>query len=272
MGRPCGTERPGHGRNAQRLTPRALADGGGRPKLVPMKSPLTLRRLLLPVLLALAAGPTQAGTVGSDNADENAYTAGRWESGVNGGTGFRGWNLVASKPDEQHCGFVLAPSPMGGGVINSHGGRAFGMHARGQGSSSEAYRTFEAPLEPGQSFSVDLAVNFRSGHRGLDLRSAGEERRIFNFNIGTEDHVVHGAATGNGSIGDAYHSDTVFTVTFTQTSTEGGTWKIERRGGVSADTTGTYEGQAGGVKFYVMDTDESPENDLWVNNLTITGP
>lgn len=213
-----------------------------------------------------------AATPGGDNADENAYVTGQWESGVNGGTGFRGWNLVAGTADERACGFTLASSPMAGGAINSHGGRAFGMHARGTGVSAEAYRTFEAPLEPGQSFSVDLAVNFRSGARGLDLRAADDERRIFNFNVGADDHVVHGAATGNGSIGDAYHSNTMFTLTFTQTSAAGGNWEIRRSGGAPSEASGTYEGQAGGVKFYVMDTDEGAENDLWINNLSITGP
>jgi hypothetical protein len=229
------------------------------------------RFIILHLAVALAASSVSAATPGTDNADENVYTTSRWESGINGGTGFLGWNLVAGSSDERACGFVLEASPMARGVLNSHGGRAFGMRARGKGVTAEAYRTFDLPLEPGQSFSVDLAVNFRSGARGLDLRSAGDERRLFNFNIGSDDYVVHGAATGNGSLGDTYHSDTVFTVTFTQTSAEGGIWKIERAGGVAAESAGTYEGRAGGVKFYVMDTDDSPENDLWINNLAITG-
>jgi hypothetical protein len=230
-----------------------------------VKSPLRTIILVLPALMSTAFA-------GADNADENAYASEHWESGANGGTGFLGWNLVAGSPDEKACGFVLGPSPMARGVINSHGGRAFGMRAHGKGVSAEAYRTFALPLEPGQSFSVDLGVNFRSGSRGLDLRSAGDERRIFNFNIGADDYVVNGAASGNGSLGDSYHSDTLFTVTFTQTSPEGGTWKIERAGGVAANSSGTYEGLAGGVKFYVMDTDDGPENDLWINNLAISGP
>lgn len=229
--------------------------------------PARILTLVLHVLLAAATA-----IAGSDNADEKAYATGRWESGAGGGSGFLGWNLVANGADEKACGFALGPSPMAGGVINSHGGRAFGLRARGKGMSAEAYRTFALPLEPGQSFSVDLAVNFRSGSRGLDLRSAGDERRIFNFNVGAEDYVVHGAATGNGSLGDTYHNDTIFTLSFTQTTPEGGEWKIERRGGVATDATGTYEGRAGGVKFYIMDTDDSPENDLWVNNLVLTAP
>lgn len=231
-------------------------------------SPARILLRLLPVLLA-AAVPALAG---QDNADENAYATGRWESGTGGGKGFLGWNLVANGGDEKACGFVLEHSPMAGGAINSPGGRAFGMRARGNTASAEAYRSFEVPLEPGQSFSVDLAVNFRSGSRGLDLRGAGDEQRLFNFNIGADDYVVHGASTGNGSLGDTYHSDTRFTVTFTQDSATGGTWKIERRGGVPVDAAGTYEGRAGGVKFYVMGTDETPENDLWINNLSVSGP
>ena len=34
---------------------------------------------------------------------------------------------------------------------------------------------------------------------------------------------------------------------------------------------GSYEGVAAGLKFYVMDTDSSPENELWFNHLKISG-
>lgn len=211
----------------------------------------------------------------SDTPDDPAYqsASGLWESGQNGGSGFQGWNLVANGGTPESCGFAIGDSrSLGSGAtgINGANGRAFGVRARGQGSSAEAYRTLAAPLLPGESVSFDLAVNFRSGNKGVDLRNPGEEQRIFNFNIGADNYVVHESASGNGSVGEAYHADTVFKVTFTQTSPDGGDWKIERRGAVASDSSGTYQGQAGGLKFYVMGTDDSPENDLWINNLVVS--
>lgn len=210
----------------------------------------------------------------SDTPDDPAYQgAPAWKSGENGGEGFLGWNLVSNGGSPTTCGFAIGDSRSLGSAttgINSPGGKAFALMARGNGTSAEAYRTLSAALQPGQSVSFDLAVNFRSGNKGVDLRTTGDERRVFNFNIGSENYVVQDAASGNGSVGDSYHADTILKVTFTQTSPDGGDWKIERRGGVASDSSGTYQGQAGGLKFYVMGTDDSPENDLWINNLVVS--
>lgn len=209
----------------------------------------------------------------ADSPEESVYQKSpAWESGDNGGDGFQGWNLVANGGTPESCGFSIGDSrSLGSGTtgINSASGKAFGLQARGQGTSADAYRSLAAPLQPGQSVSFELAVNFRNGNKGVDLRTAGEEKKIFNFNIGADNYVVHESASGNGSVGDAYHADTIFKITFTQTSDAGGDWTIERLGGISSVSKGTYTGQAGGLKFYAMGTDDSPENDLWINNLVL---
>lgn len=216
-----------------------------------------------------------ATAIGQDNASDPAYSKETgWSGGENGGTGFVGWNLVGNGEPASDRGFFIASSAPINSNIDSVGERAFGIFAKGKGVSAEAYRTFAAPLEPGQSFSVDIAVNFRSGLKGIDLRSPDSdgERVIFNFHIGADDYVVNKAATGNGSIGSTYSAQTAFKITFQQTSPTGGTWTIKRSGGVEDQSTGSYEGVAAGVKFYVAETEGGKENDLWVNNLEISGP
>lgn len=229
--------------------------------------PFPLRRLIAGLVLF----PALTGL--ADTPDEPVYQKSpAWESGDNGGNGFLGWNLVANGGTSESCGFFVGDSrSLGSGTtgINSASGKAFGLKARGQGTSAEAYRSLPAPLQPRQSVSFDLAVNFRSGNKGVDLRTFGEEKRIFNFNVGADNYVVHESASGNGSVGDAYDADTIFKITFTQTSDAGGDWKIERLGGVSSVSKGTFEGRAGGLKFYAAGTDDSPENDLWINNLVL---
>lgn len=209
----------------------------------------------------------------ADTPDEPVYQKSpAWESGDNGGNGFLGWNLVANGGNPETCGFAIGDSrSLGQGVsgVNSADGRAFGLRARGDGASVEAYRTLAEPLQHGQSLSFDLAVNFRSGNKGVDLRSAGEEQKIFNFNIGADNYVVQDAASGNGSVGEAYHADTVFRITFIQTSSTGGAWQVERLGAIKSAAKGTYTGEAGGLKFYVFGTDSSPENDMWINYLDL---
>ncbi len=228
--------------------------------------------LLLPALVATWAtfmfmDFSFAATPGSDTADSTEYEGGKWESGKNGGKGFMGWNLVVSGVDG---GVQIGDSSLACAGINTDTGKAFGLYARGKGKKVDAYRSFDSALEVGQSFSFELSVNFRNGSKGFDLRRSGDEERIFNLNIGGDDYVVNAATTGNGSIGSAYDSKTILTLIFTQKTPLGGTWKITRRGGVSSVSEGTYDGVPSGVKFYVIDTDVGPENELWINRLTIS--
>lgn len=224
-------------------------------------------------VFAFQAVAGMAATLGRDEADDSAYAKRpAWTSGENGGTGFMGWNLVGTGEPATDRGFKIADSRGINSDVNSPAGVAFGLFANGKGLAAEAYRTFDAPLDVGQTFSVDVAVNFRSGQRGLDLRApaSDNERVIFNFNVGAEDYVVHKAATGNGSVGSTYDARSAFTLTFTQTGAAGGSWTVVRRGGVASKSTGTYEGRAAGVKFYVRDTDGGKENEFWINHLAIT--
>ena len=227
--------------------------------------------LMLCAVLVLP-GMVWSATPGKDTADDPAYQKNPpWNSGDNGGKGFVGWNLVASD-NSGEAGFKVGDSKSINSDINSSGGRAFGLFAKGAGRSAEAYRTFDAPLNAGQSFSVALAVNFRSGLKGLDIRTPASdgERTIFNFTVGGDDYAVHNAKSGNGSAGSAYDARTSFVITLNQTSDAGGTWTVVRSGGVSGSISGTYEGRAAGAKYFVRDTDGGKENEMWINNLTIS--
>lgn len=223
------------------------------------------------LILILAGGLTSgsAATPGGDSPDSPEYAGDKWESGQNAGKGFVGWNIVASGPE---AGAKIGDSSKHGMGINTSAGKAFGLFAKGKGASVEAYRTLDAPLEMGQTLEVQLSVNFRNGNKGIDLRKVGDNATIFNLNIGADDYKVNSATAGNGSLGNEYSDKTVLTIVFTQKDPTGGTWKITRTGGVSSTHEGNYEGMAGGLKFYVMDTDPSPENELWFNQLKITGP
>ena len=120
----------------------------------------------------------------------------------------------------------------------------------------------------GQTFSIQLAVNFRNGYKGFDLRGdTTGDPTIFNFNVGGDDYVVNNAATGNGSIGNSYSNDSIFTLAFAQTNLSGGTWSITRSGGISDFDTGTYSGVARSFKLYVGGTDGGAQDSLFVNNL-----
>jgi len=241
----------------------------------------SIHKIKLPVAVTLfvigsfgIATPCLAATPGADHADDPAYRKDNqpgWFSGNNGGTGFAGWNLITSDTSGG-CGFFIGNSQRvageSGADINTNG-KSFGIFAKEKGRNAQAYRTLASPLDSGQKLSVDLVVNFRNGQKGVDLRDP-DGKVIFNFNVGTDDYVISKALTGNGSIGSNYHNNSSFKLVFIQTGPEGGAWEITRSGGIKATAKGTYAGIASGFKFYVSETDKGSENDLFVNNLTIS--
>jgi hypothetical protein len=232
-------------------------------------STLTARTFTL--LLGSVAG-LHAAIVGSDFASDPAYDDG-WQTGDDGGTAatFGPWTLTSQ--GAQSGRFIgdsttLAPGNTGANINTS--GESFGLFAH-SGQTSEAFRDFGGlSLSVNQTFSIELALNFRNGNKGFDLRDASDNV-IFNFNIGANDYTVNLAATGNGSISSTYSANTEFLLSFYQASPTGGTWTITRSGGVSEVDTGIYNGVAENIKLYVSQTTGggAAEDNLYVNSLQI---
>jgi hypothetical protein len=223
---------------------------------------------------------------GTDNANQAPYTDG-WNTGDNGaasGGGFSGWYLNSSYAGGGFAGFFIGDSTTLGspGANINVAGNSWGLFAglfgnSGASAEADAYRWFVAPdgvthttLGAGETFSVDLAVNYRNGAKGIDLRDASDNT-FFTLNTGGDDYVVSGSGvtSGAGSIGNAYDQDTAFHLSFAQTSTSGGTWTITRGGGVSSSSSGTYAGDPLSFKLYDLQTDGGDQNNLFANNLAI---
>jgi hypothetical protein len=226
------------------------------------------------LVLALASGialPSLAfsATVGTDNASASAYDSG-WANETDGsitGPGAYGmWFLNPDTSDITHETASVSSLSSNAPLLDTNG-VSFRM-AGTNGAEATAFRFIDpGGLSAGQSFSIDLAVNFRNGYKGIDLRGTSEET-IFNFNVGDDDYVVNSAATGNGSIGNTYSDDTLFHIVFTQDSASGGTWSITRSGGVDDYASGTYDGVARSIKLYVGSTAGTDADALFFNNLS----
>jgi hypothetical protein len=222
-------------------------------------------------ILATVTG-LHAAVIGTDFASDTAYDDG-WQTGDDGGTAatFGPWTLTSG--GAQSGRFIgdsttLAPGNTGANINTAS--ESFGLFAH-SGQTSEAFRDFGGlTLAVDQTFSIELALNFRNGNKGFDLRDASDNV-IFNFNIGADDYTVNLASSGNGSIGSTYSANTEFLLSFNQTSLAGGTWSITRSGGVSDVDTGTYAGVAENIKLYVSQTTGAgaAEDNLYVNSLQI---
>ena len=189
-------------------------------------------------------------------------------TGSNGGTGFSAWTLTSSITSSsdfagEFIGSSMQLSNTAAGIDTS--GDSFGMYGQIPSGSTDtayadAYRSFNGgALALGQTFSFDLAVNYRNGAKGVDLFSSGTT--VFNFNVAGDDYAVNNATTGDGSVGNTYDGNTAFHFSFTQTSTTDGTWTIVRSGGVTSTTTGTYTGDLDQFHLYVNNTGEDGSAD-----------
>lgn len=231
---------------------------------------MTKRSFLLIAAIPLLIVNAWATTPGADFANDPAYDP-SWTDTDDGGTAatFNAWSLQSSGTGT--LGYVVESSATGGGGDINTGGEAFGLYAVGGSNFANAYRSFDVALQPGQTFSFDLSVRYRDGNKGFNLRV--DNSSIFNLNIGANQYVVSGAASGNGPLfGNAYSDNTIFSIQFTQTDLTTGTWTITRTGGLSGNTGGMYTGTPNNFQFYVGETGsaDGPANNLYFNNLVVT--
>ncbi|MBI9020527.1 MAG: PEP-CTERM sorting domain-containing protein [Verrucomicrobia bacterium] len=213
---------------------------------------------IVALLLAVSAG---AAVIATDNASDIAYNSG-WTNGTSGGTGFGAWTLAAGGGNSGHLIGDSTDLAAPGADINVSG-ESFGMYGY-SGEYADAWRYFSSDLSVGQTFSIELAVNWRNGAKGLNLLTSGGTE-IINFNVGGDDYTMGGTSIGNG-----YSDNTEFLFEFTQTSAGAGTWSITRSGGITDLDTGVYTGVAGGFKLYCGGTDgDGATNRLYANNIQV---
>jgi len=111
-----------------------------------------LAALALSIAVSIVAELTNSA---EDDASQSAY-GGSWDSGKNGGSGFGSWTLTSEGSGEnRYSGFFIADTKTNtdlNGIAKND--KAFGLYANGVGfEQAVAYRTFEKPLQIGDSFS-----------------------------------------------------------------------------------------------------------------------
>jgi hypothetical protein len=230
----------------------------------------------LAVVAALsAASVASAATLGSDKASN--YTS--WTNGTNGGTGFGAWDLTGNNGNGTtlFTGYFLGDSTAGSGNINTSG-NSFGMYANPNGAFANASRSFVGSLTLGQTFSIQLAVNFRNGDKGLNLLSGATQ--VFNFDIGqsgtgVDGYYYHAGTAASTSTGFAYFADSVFTLSYTQQSATAGLFTIARTsatGGAAASNSVNVPLTTSGLSSFTLynsNANNANGDNLYFNNLVV---
>lgn len=210
-----------------------------------------------------------AGTVqGSVKVDSAANYGGTWTNGSNGGGGFGAWSIVAASGE----GWA------GNGIWDSSAasldmGNAFGFVAKGTGATIQLDRSFSQALAAGESFKLDLGLNYDSGtggNKGFVLRTA-DNREIVAVN-----QADSATITVNGAAALTNYGVSTLHWTFTQVSPTQVAVFATGRGGAETFTTVVSTNVASAiakVRFYaagLADDGDAEYRQVYFDNLTLT--
>lgn len=236
-----------------------------------------MKKILLTTIAAaaLAVGSNAYALLASDDAAN--YGAG-WTNNANGGTGFLAWSFSSNdNPPTIYAGAFTGNSTAGAGNINTSG-VSFGLYANPAAGYFNADRGFASGLASGDVFSLQLALNYDNGNKGINL-FAGAQGQIFNFNVGGGAGVSSANATLTPGLGAGYNyggSDAVLNLSFTMTSASQLSYLISRTSSQGFQGTlfsGTVSGLAeapSGFRLYNSGTDNGDnQNNLYANSLSV---
>jgi hypothetical protein len=155
-----------------------------------------LRRLVFVLSILIATSTfAESNVIAEDDASESAYSGNQWDNSKNGGHGFGNWTLTAEGNDnERHSGLYIAETknnPDLNGIQKND--KAFGLFANGSGfEQAVGYRSFEKPLQTGDSFSFMMENGTfvkkfdkddpTPGSIGLTLRTGNANSSVADYN------------------------------------------------------------------------------------------
>lgn len=210
-----------------------------------------------------------AGTaLGSVNVDSAANYGGGWTNGANGGGGFGAWSLAANSGSGWAGNGIWASS---NAYLDL--GDAFGYVAKGEGAYITLDRPFSTALAAGDTFKLDLGLNYDAGsggNKGFSVRTS-DNREIVVVNQGASEVItVNGvAALTNYGVNTMYW-------TFTQVSATQVAVYATGRGGAEVFTTTVGTNAASflaNVHFYAAAITNDAEAELrqvYFDHLTLT--
>jgi len=238
------------------------------------------------LLVGSVRGSASAAVIASDDASQPAYNDG-WQVGDNGGTGFGPWTFIYSGvlTGLFHEPRFIDRMPLSG---NSLGAPAFGLTTSERdffADTSEALRSFTAPIVVGQTFSMVVdgsALNpsaraFTTGNTIQLFGTNGQERfGLFTNNRYQNDHWVATGDVGTGiPAGNAFHMAftlvTPDTYNLSLTPIGGGTPFFTQSGASLTGTSGTGINRVR-VSAYGTGSSADGTTELFFDNLMITAP
>lgn len=208
-------------------------------------------------------------SVAFDSAADAAYSDG-WQDGDNGGSGFGGWIFGGSAAGHAS----IQSSTVNGGLssIDSAGVSFSLLDSDNSGNFIDIFRYLNTDLQVGETFSMDMDINWRGGYKGFRIRDADDATSIFQIEVGNWGDGDATWVSANGSdydIGRDYSDNTQYHISLEQTSAAGGIWAVTRSGGLSDVDSGAYSGTASSIQLYSGWAGSDIYQGLSYNNLSV---
>lgn len=146
--------------------------------------------------LALAAVMACAGAAtATEYTDSSANYPDGWATGSNGGSGFGAWSISSTGGSTYFGIWPVDQANLNQGIWADKGS-AFAFVARGDDGAFTASRSFRAPLATGDSFSLEMGVNYdgdREGEtKGFALTAKGATILTVNHEFNPGDISING--------------------------------------------------------------------------------
>jgi hypothetical protein len=207
------------------------------------------------VLIIISTFQTKAQYI---TAEDNAGNYSDWNNGSNQGFGFGAWDLWNSGTSGR---FLGSSSGQGFGDIDTDS-KAFGMYGNPSGDNYANAQRLVNNWADGASFTIDLAIAYRNGAKGIDIFATGFEN-VFNFNASSDKYFAGGVEQSTW----AYSQTSIFTITISQ---NGNDLDISIVRGTDTYSTTISSKTFHAFKLYVGSTNDGNDlNNLFFNNLKV---
>ncbi|MDY0078053.1 MAG: T9SS type A sorting domain-containing protein [Bacteroidales bacterium] len=190
-------------------------------------------------------------------AEDDASNYETWANGNNEGFGFGAWDLWNTGTSGH---FLQSSAGQGFGDINTDS-KAFGMYGNPSGDNYANAQRLVNNWADGASFTIDLAIAYRNGFKGIDVFALGFEN-VFNFNANNDSYFTGGVEQSSWG----YSQTSIFTITISQ---NGDDLNISVQRGSDTYSTTISSKTFYAFKLYVGSTEGGDLNNLYFNSLKV---
>ncbi|MCE1189163.1 MAG: T9SS type A sorting domain-containing protein [Ignavibacteria bacterium] len=190
-----------------------------------------------------------------------------WTDASNAGTGFGAWSLTTTG-STGYAGFFLGDAAASGFGDLDATSKDFGMYGNQGDMFANASRSFSSSLADNNTFRIDLAIQWRNGNKGIDVKVGSTV--VYHFRCQSDNYYVREGASGSDvNLGWSYSATSIFKIEVMALSSTAIMAKLTRGSDVRTSGVITTTGRVTGFHVYIGSSGSDGRDNLFFNNLSI---